>query len=56
LAIEQRGNRITGYFDGQRVWETTDGTFSEGGGVGVWTKADAATFFDDLVVTNSGAP
>jgi hypothetical protein len=56
LAIEQRGSRITGYFDGQRVWESTDDAFSQPGGVGVWTKADAATFFDDLAITDGSTP
>jgi len=55
LTIEQRGNLITGYFDGQRVWEETDDTFAGAGGVGVWTKADAASFFDDLAVTGGAA-
>ncbi|MEQ1856400.1 MAG: hypothetical protein ABL963_08015 [Longimicrobiales bacterium] len=55
IAIEQRGERITGYFDGQRIWDVTDGTLTSAGGVGVWTKADAATGFDDLALTQ-GSP
>lgn len=51
LAIETRDDRITGYLNGRRMWETTDDTFSRAGGVGVWTKADAATSFDDLRVS-----
>lgn len=55
IAIEHRGNRITGYLDGERMWETTDDTFSAPGGIGLWTKADAATSFDDLVAIG-GSP
>lgn len=53
VAIDHRGNRITAYLDGQKMFETTDATFARTGGVGVWTKADAATSFDDVVVNGS---
>jgi hypothetical protein len=33
------------------VIEVTDATFAEAGKVGVWTKADSVTYFDDLSVT-----
>ncbi len=36
--------------DARLIIETTDATFTEWGGIGVWTKADAATSFDDLLV------
>lgn len=52
IAIEHQGERIVGYLDGQQAFETTDDTFPQPGGVGVWTKADAATLFDDLAVTS----
>lgn len=55
IVIEHQGNRITAYLDGETMFETTDDTFSQAGGVGVWTKADAATMFDDLVMTAGGA-
>ncbi len=54
VAIDHKGNRITAYLDGQRMFQTTDDTFAQAGGVGVWTKADAATSFDDVVVNRSG--
>ncbi len=50
IRIEQDRNRITGFLDGRKLLEVTDSTFPEGGGVGFWTKADAASFFDDLVI------
>ncbi|MCP3956870.1 MAG: hypothetical protein GY719_03355 [bacterium] len=50
LAIVHRGERIEGYLDGELLLETDDGTFPEPGGVGLWTKADAVTSFDDFYV------
>jgi hypothetical protein len=35
-------------FDGQTVLEWDDDTFKNGGNVGVWTKADSVTVFDDF--------
>ena len=32
-------------------FDSTDGTFKEAGKVGLWTKADSVTYFDDLRVT-----
>jgi hypothetical protein len=55
IAIDYQGNRIVAYLNGSQMFETTDDTFAQAGGVGVWTKADAATSFDDLVVTGGGA-
>jgi hypothetical protein len=50
LAIEHQGERITGSFDGRPLWEVDDDTFPDAGGIGVWTKADAASRFDDLTI------
>ena len=44
------GERITCYLDDRKMLEVTDATFAEGGMVGLWTKADAVTSFDDLYV------
>jgi hypothetical protein len=45
-------------WDGTRVIEVTDDTLGSPGRVGLWTKADSATEFDDLTVTapRGGAP
>ncbi|MGE0143321.1 MAG: hypothetical protein AB7I19_05720 [Planctomycetota bacterium] len=51
LVVEVRGGRMTVAFDGKALLDHTDATFSGAGHVGLWTKADAATSFDDLVVT-----
>lgn len=50
LKIVQDGNKIRGYLNGKKWLEAEDKTFSNSGGVGLWTKADAATSFDDFTV------
>jgi hypothetical protein len=50
LRVTMLGDQITCYLDGKKVLEATDGTFSGPGMVGLWTKADAVTSFDDLEV------
>ncbi len=50
LKIEMKGNRIKCYFDGRLVLETTDDSFKDSGKVGLWSKADAVTSFDDMAV------
>jgi hypothetical protein len=50
LRVECVGNKITCYYDGEKKIESTDDTFKEAGKVGLWTKADSATYFDDLSV------
>lgn len=51
LKIAQQGNKIEAYLNGRKYLEAKDGTFTEAGGIGFWSKADAASSFDDLVVT-----
>jgi hypothetical protein len=48
LRVDFRANQFTVTFDGKRIIEAQDDTFSEPGGVGVWTKADSVTVFDDF--------
>jgi hypothetical protein len=51
LRVEAIGNKITCYYDGNKKIEATDNTFKNGGKVGLWTKADSVTRFDDLKIT-----
>lgn len=44
------GDHIECYFDGKKYLDVRDATFGEAGRVGLWTKADAQTYFDDLTV------
>jgi len=50
LRVECVGNKIVCYYDGVRKIEATDETFRNAGKIGVWTKADSVTYFDDLKV------
>ena len=51
LRVECVGNKIICYYDGAKKIEATDDTFKDGGKIGLWTKADSVTYFDDLKVT-----
>ncbi len=48
LRVDFEGNRFTVTFDGKKVIEATDDSFSDAGKVGVWTKADSVSIFDDF--------
>jgi hypothetical protein len=50
IQVEHVGEKIRCKIDGKVLLEATDATLPEEGGVGVWTKADARTAFDDLAV------
>jgi hypothetical protein len=50
LRVLMVGNHIECYLDGEKMLDVTDDTFTGAGKVGLWTKADAATCFDDLTV------
>src|SRR5216683_1351610 len=49
LRVQFRGNLFTVFFNGKKLFEVEDDTFKEAGAVGVWTKADSVTLFDDFV-------
>lgn len=48
LAVDFRGNLFTVMFNGQKLLDVEDSTFTEAGKVGLWTKADSVTYFDDF--------
>jgi Domain of Unknown Function (DUF1080) len=48
LRVIARGNLFTVYLNGRNLFEVEDATFRETGRVGLWTKADSVTRFDDL--------
>ncbi len=50
LAVELRDDRFQVYWNNKMVIEVRDRTFFESGKVGLWTKADSVTYFDDLVL------
>jgi hypothetical protein len=50
LGVRFDGPRFTVYFDGRELFEVEDRTFAGAGKVGLWTKADSVTYFDDFEV------
>ena len=50
MTIEMRGNKISCSLNGKKMIEATDDTFKSAGNIGLWTKADAISYFDDLTI------
>ncbi|MGA7236927.1 MAG: hypothetical protein WBY44_14670 [Bryobacteraceae bacterium] len=50
LKVSVRGRKFQVYVNHRRVLETQDETFQNSGKVGLWTKGDAVTYFDDFRV------
>jgi hypothetical protein len=48
LRIDFKANRFKASFNGHQLFEVEDSTFSNGGMVGLWTKADSVTLFDQI--------
>ena len=53
LRVDFSGNRFTVTFDGKKTLEWDDNTFKDAGKVGVWTKADSVTLFDDFTYSGT---
>ena len=50
LRLVAKGPLFEVYHNGSKLYEVEDTTFTQAGKVGVWTKADSVTYFDDLTV------
>jgi hypothetical protein len=50
LSVAFRGDVFTVSFDGQKLFDVEDSAFTAAGKVGLWTKADSVTWFDDFQV------
>jgi 3-keto-disaccharide hydrolase len=48
LRVEFSGNRFKVTLNGKHLFDVEDTTFTDAGKVGVWTKADSVTLFDDF--------
>jgi 3-keto-disaccharide hydrolase len=51
LRVVARGPLFQVFLNGEKLFEVEDETFTGAGPVGVWTKADSVTYFDDLELT-----
>jgi hypothetical protein len=48
LTIQMKGDEIVCMLNGKKHLEVKDDTFTKAAKVGLWTKADAQTYFDDF--------
>jgi Domain of Unknown Function (DUF1080) len=50
LRITAKGNSFEVYLNNKKQFDVDDSTFPDAGKIGVWTKADSVTYFDDLQI------
>src|SRR2546428_7495774 len=48
LRVDFSGSRFRVLYNGKQLFEVEDSTFSNAGKVGLWTKADSVTLFDEI--------
>jgi hypothetical protein len=53
LRVDFEGAHVTVTFDGQKALDWDDQTFKDAGQVGLWTKADSVTLFDDFTYSGT---
>ena len=53
LRVTMNGERIECYYDGKKSLDHTDETLRDAGMIGLWTKADAQTQFDELTLVGN---
>ena len=51
MAVSVTADRIECYLDGKKLLDMKGSTFREPGKVGLWTRSDAETYFDNLVAS-----
>jgi hypothetical protein len=54
LKIKMMGNHIECFLDDKKYLDARDDAITKAGKVGLWTKADAQTYFDDFRVLPAG--
>jgi hypothetical protein len=48
LRVDFKASHFTVSFNGKQLFEVDDSTFTDAGRVGLWTKADSVTLFDQM--------
>ena len=48
LRVDFKGSRFRVLYNGKQLFEVDDSTFGDAGMVGLWTKADSVTLFDEI--------
>jgi len=51
LKLTVQDDIFTVYLNGKQIFQVEDKTFTNAGKVGLWTKADAVSYFDDFKIT-----
>lgn len=54
IRVDARGDHLEIYWDNKKAIDSHDTTFRDAGKIGVLTKADSVTYFDDLNVLQLG--
>jgi hypothetical protein len=52
LRVTMESDYIQCYYDGGKYLDVKDSTFQAAGKIGLWTKADAQSHFDDLTISD----
>jgi len=53
LRVDFSGSRFRVLYNGKQLFEVEDSTFSDAGKVGLWTKADSVTVFDQIIYSET---
>ena len=53
LRIDFKASRFKASFNGNQLFEVEDSTFTDAGKVGLWTKADSVTLFDQITYSET---
>jgi hypothetical protein len=53
LRIEFKGSRFSASYNGNPLFEVEDSTFRNAGKLGLWTKADSVTLFDQITYSET---
>jgi hypothetical protein len=56
LMLEVKGTHFRVRLNDALLFEADDATFKDAGKVGLWTKADGVTYFDDLMIRPHDIP
>jgi hypothetical protein len=51
LRVVMTGDHIECYHDGKKYLDVHDSTFPDAGKIGLWSKSDAQSHFDDMAIT-----
>lgn len=53
LRVTMNAGHIKCYYDGKEYLEVDDNTFPDAGMIGLWSKADAQSYFDELMLNEA---